>query len=91
MAARTWHWVLHGCGRGPISHRDWTRFDGHGPPSAATLAAERTASEATRLPAHPPGRAQPGPVHLLTVHLRTRRRGTTAVPPLGRRPRTHRQ
>jgi hypothetical protein len=41
--------VLHG-GRAPISHTDWTRFDGHGPPSAATLAAESTASEP---PLHP--------------------------------------
>jgi hypothetical protein len=45
LVARTWHWVLHGGGRAPISHTDWTRFDGHGPPSAATLAAESTASE----------------------------------------------
>jgi hypothetical protein len=44
LAARTWHWVLHGGGPGPISHMDWTRFDGNGPPSPATLAAESTAS-----------------------------------------------
>ena len=50
LVARTWHWVLHG-GRAPISHTDWTRFDGDGPPSAATLAAESTASEP---PLYPP-------------------------------------
>ena len=50
LVARTWHWVLHGGGRAPISHTDWKRFDGHGPPSAATLAAESTASEP---PLHP--------------------------------------
>ena len=44
LAARTWQWVLHGGGPGPISHMDWRRFDGDGPPSAATLAAESTAS-----------------------------------------------
>jgi hypothetical protein len=51
LVARTWHWVLHGGGRAPISHTDWTRFDGHGPPSAATLAAESTAREPSP---HPP-------------------------------------
>ena len=51
LVARTWHWVLHGGGPAPISHTDWSRFDGHGPPSAATLAAESTASEP---PLHPP-------------------------------------
>jgi hypothetical protein len=45
LVARTWRWVLYGGGPGPISHMDWTRFDGGGPPSAATLAAESTASE----------------------------------------------
>jgi hypothetical protein len=50
LVARTWHWVLHGGGRGPISHMDWTQFDGDGPPSAATLTAESTASEP---PLHP--------------------------------------
>jgi hypothetical protein len=45
LVARTWHWILHGGGPGPISHMDYTQFDGDGPPSAATLAAESTASE----------------------------------------------
>jgi hypothetical protein len=45
LVARTWQWVLHGGGPGPISHMDWTQFDGDGPPSAATLAAESTADE----------------------------------------------
>jgi hypothetical protein len=45
LVARTWHWVLYGGGPGPISHMDWRRFDGDGPPSRATLAAESTASE----------------------------------------------
>jgi hypothetical protein len=51
LVARTWHWVLHGGRPAPISHTDWTRFDGDGPPSAATLAAESTASQP---PLHPP-------------------------------------
>jgi hypothetical protein len=51
LVARTWHWVLHGGGRGPISHMDWSQFDGDGPPSAATLAGESTADEP---PLHPP-------------------------------------
>jgi hypothetical protein len=50
LVARTWHWILHGGRRAPISHTDWSRFDGEGPPSAATLAAESTASEP---PLHP--------------------------------------
>jgi hypothetical protein len=50
LVARTWRWVLHGGRPGPISHMDWTRFDGDGPPSAATLAAESTASQP---PLHP--------------------------------------
>jgi hypothetical protein len=51
LVARTWRWILHGGGPGPISHMDWTRFDGGGPPSAATMAAESTASEP---PLYPP-------------------------------------
>ncbi len=51
LVALTWRWVLHGGGRAPISHTDWTQFDGDGPPSAATLAAESTASEP---PLYPP-------------------------------------
>ena len=45
LVARTWHWVLHGGGPGPISHMDWSKSDGNGPPSAATLAVESTADE----------------------------------------------
>ena len=45
LVARTWRWVLHGGGPGPISHMDWSQFDGDGPPSAATFAAESTADE----------------------------------------------
>jgi hypothetical protein len=45
LVARTWHWILHGGCPGPISHMDWSQFDGDGPPSAATLAAESTADE----------------------------------------------
>ena len=51
LVARTWHWILHGGSPGPISHMDWSQFDGDGPPSAATLTAESTASEP---PLHPP-------------------------------------
>ena len=51
LVARTWHWVLHGGGSGPISHMDWSQFDGDGPPSSATLTAESTADEP---PLHPP-------------------------------------
>jgi hypothetical protein len=45
LVARTWQWVLHGGGRGPISHMDYTQYDGDGPPSRATLAAESLASQ----------------------------------------------
>ena len=45
LVARTWHWVLQGGGPGPISHTDWRRFDGDGPPSTATHAAEITARD----------------------------------------------
>jgi hypothetical protein len=41
--ARTWRWILYGHGLGPISHMNWAEFDGDGPPSTATLAAESTA------------------------------------------------
>jgi hypothetical protein len=51
LVARTWHWVLHGGGHGPISHMDYTQFDGDRPPSRATLAAESLASQP---PLHPP-------------------------------------
>ena len=51
LVARTWHWVLHGGGPGPINHMDWSQFDGDGPPSAAILAAENTADEP---PLYPP-------------------------------------
>ena len=43
LVARTCHWVLHGFGPEPISRLDWSQFDGGGPASAATLAAESTA------------------------------------------------
>jgi hypothetical protein len=45
LVARTRRWVLRGGGPAPISYTDWSRFDGDGPPSAARLAAESTASE----------------------------------------------
>ena len=51
LVARTWHWVLHGGSHGPNSHMDWSRFDGDRPPSAATLAAESTASQPPLSPA----------------------------------------
>jgi hypothetical protein len=51
LVARTWRWILRGGGPGPISRMDWTQFDGELPPSAATLAAESTASEP---PLYPP-------------------------------------
>jgi hypothetical protein len=53
LVARTWRWVLHGGGPGPISHMDWAQFDGDGPPSAATLAAESTADEPLLYPHTP--------------------------------------
>ncbi len=53
LVARTWRWVLHGGGLGPISHMDWSQVDGHGPPTAATLAAESTASEPHLYPPTP--------------------------------------
>jgi len=88
LVARTWHWVLHGGELGPVSRMDWSQFDGDGPPSAATLAAESTASEPPLCP-HRVGRTQQGQVYLLAVHLRTRRRSAAAVPPLGRRAHTY--
>jgi HD domain len=45
LVARTWRWILHGGGPGPISHMDWSPFDGNGPPTAATIAAESTAGQ----------------------------------------------
>jgi hypothetical protein len=45
LVARTWRWILHGGGPGPISHMGWSQFDGDGPPSAATIAAESTADQ----------------------------------------------
>ena len=53
LVARTWHWILHGGGTGPISHTDWSQFDGDGPPSAATLAIESTADQPPLLPRTP--------------------------------------
>jgi hypothetical protein len=49
LVACTWRWVLHGGGPGPISHMDWSQFDGDGPPSRPTLAAESTADQPTLL------------------------------------------
>ena len=88
LVARTWHWVLHGGGPGPISHMDWSQFDGDGPPSAATLAAESTADEP---PLHPP---TPWPelnkarFICWLVHRRPGRRSTATLPPVGNGPRT---
>jgi hypothetical protein len=45
LVAHTWHWILHGGAPGPISHMDWSEFDGDGPPPKATLAAESTADQ----------------------------------------------
>jgi hypothetical protein len=45
LVANTWRWILHGGGPGPISHMDWSHFDGDEPPSTATLTAESTADE----------------------------------------------
>jgi hypothetical protein len=45
LVARTWHWILYGGRSGPISHMDWSQFDGEGPPSVATLATESTADQ----------------------------------------------
>ena len=53
LVARTWRWILHGGGPGPISHMDWSQFDGEGPPSTATLAAESTADQPPLLPRAP--------------------------------------
>jgi hypothetical protein len=53
LVARTWSWVLHGGSRGPISRINWSQFDGDGPPSAATLAAESTADEPPLFPRTP--------------------------------------
>jgi hypothetical protein len=53
LVARTWRWILHGGGPGPISHMDWSEFDGAGPPSRPTLAAESTADQPPLLPRTP--------------------------------------
>jgi hypothetical protein len=50
LVARTWRWIRHGGGPGPISHMDWSQFDGNGPPPMATLAAESTADQPPLLP-----------------------------------------
>ena len=50
LVASTWYWILHGGGPGPISHMDWSQFDGERPPSTATLAAESTADQPPLLP-----------------------------------------
>lgn len=44
---------MYGGGPGPISHMDWSQFDGNGPPSAATLAAQSTADEPAAVPPTP--------------------------------------
>ena len=49
LVARTWRWILHGGGPGPISDMDWSDFDGNGPPSRPTLAAESTSNQSTLL------------------------------------------
>jgi hypothetical protein len=53
LVARTWRWVLHGGSQGPISHMTWSQFDGDGPPSTGTLAAESTADEPPLFPRTP--------------------------------------
>jgi hypothetical protein len=45
LVAHTWRWILHGGRPGPISHMDWSEFDGNGPPSRPTLVAESTADQ----------------------------------------------
>jgi hypothetical protein len=47
LVARTWRWVLHGGGPDPISHMDWSEFDGNRPPSRPT--AESAADQPTLL------------------------------------------
>ena len=89
LVARTWQWVLHGGGPGPISHMDWTQFDGDGPPSAATLAAESTASEPPLYPPTPWDELNRARFICWLCTSRPGRRTATTVPPLGRRPRTH--
>lgn len=45
LVVRTWQWILHGGGPGPISNMDWSQFDGEGPPAAATMTAESMADQ----------------------------------------------
>ena len=87
LVARTWHWVLHGGGPGPISHMDWSQFDGDGPPSAATLAAESTADEPPLYPPTPWPELNKAQIHLLAMHLQPGRRSAAAVPPWDSAPR----
>ncbi len=53
LVARTWRWILHGGGPGPIGHMNPSQFDGDGPPPKATLAAESTADQPPLLPRTP--------------------------------------
>jgi hypothetical protein len=57
LVARTWHWILRGGGPGPISHVDWSQFDGDGPPSPRK--APPTSRPCTR-PPHGPSSTRPG-------------------------------
>ena len=62
LVARTWHWVLHGGGPGPISHMDWvtssTATGRHQPPPSP-----RKAPPTSRraVPSHPIARAPTRP------------------------------
>ena len=61
LVARIWYWVLHGGGPGPISHMDWSQFDGDGrhrqPPSPRKVP---PTSRRCTLPAHGPSSTRPG-------------------------------
>jgi hypothetical protein len=62
---------------------DCSQFDGEGPPSAATLAAESTADQPPLLPRAPWPELNKGPVHLLVMYSEPRERDTCTVPKLG--------
>src|SRR5215475_11791457 len=60
LVARTWHWVLHGGGPGPISHTDWGRSTATGHPRPPPSPPK--APPANHPPAHrPPGTNSTGP------------------------------
>jgi hypothetical protein len=85
LVARTWHWILHGGGPGPISHMDWSQFDGQSPPSETTPAADSTADQPPLLPRTPWTELNKARFVCWWCTANPRRRSSTAIPRLGHR------